>query len=185
MKGYFDELKRSMLHLSKHPDTIFLGQSVSIKGTAMFNTLEGISDYDRIELPVFEDTQMGMTNGLALAGKIPVSIFPRWNFFLLATNQLVNHLDKIPDMSDYKPRAIIRTGIGSESPMHPGHQHIGDYTKAYQAMLKNVEVIRLDRTEDIFPAYDKALNREDGKTTLLVEWSDAYDEDWEIPKERL
>jgi len=180
MQGYYEELKRSMEHLAKHPDVIFLGQAVSYEGTAMRKTLEGISAAKLLEVPVFEDTQQGMANGLALSGSIPVSIFPRWNFLLLATNQIVNHLDKIADMSSFRPRCIIRTAIGSQFPLHPQHQHVGDFTEGFQKMLKNIEVIRLDRTEDIFPAYDKALNREDGKCTILVEWGDAYDPKWNI-----
>ena len=37
-----------------------------------------------------------------MSGKIPVSIFPRWNFLLLAINQLVNHLDKLNEMTNNK-----------------------------------------------------------------------------------
>ena len=135
---YFDELKRSMEYLAEDPATVFIGQAVACPGTAMSNTLKEISNDRKVELPVDEDMQMGMTNGLALQGKLPVSIFPRWNFLLLATNQLVNHLDKFSDMSagGYQPKAIIRTSIGSQRPLHPGHQHIGDYTDAYRKMLK-------------------------------------------------
>ena len=96
---YFDELKRSMEYLAEEPDTVFIGQAVACAGTAMSNTLKDVSPARKVELPVDEDMQMGMTNGLALQGKLPVSIFPRWNFFLLATNQLVNHLDKFSEMS--------------------------------------------------------------------------------------
>ena len=175
---YFDELKRSMEYLAEDPNAVFLGQAVACAGTAMSNTLKDISNRRKVELPVNEDMQMGMTTGLALQGKLPVSIFPRWNFILLATNQLVNHLDKISDMSDggYQPKAIIRTSIGSERPLHPGHQHIGDYTEAYRSMLHNVEVIRLEEPEEVFPAYEKARNRNDGKSTILVEYGDYYNE---------
>ena len=79
-------------------------------------------------------------------------------------------------ISDFKTKAIIRTGIGSERPLHPQHQHVGDFTDAFRLMLKNVEVIRLDEPEDIFPAYEKALTRKDGKSTILVEWGDYYSE---------
>ena len=131
-----------------------------------------------LELPVDEELQMGMTNGLALDGKIPVSIFPRWNFLLLAVNQIVNHLDKIELMSNggYRPKVIIRTGIGSERPLHPQHQHVGDYTEAFRLMCPNIEVIRLEDPEEIFPAYQRALLREDGKSTLIVEYGDYYNE---------
>jgi hypothetical protein len=43
-------------------------------------------------------------------------------------------------------------------------------------MCSTVEVIRLDEPQDIFPAYSKALLREDGRSTLLVEWGDYYGE---------
>jgi pyruvate/2-oxoglutarate/acetoin dehydrogenase E1 component len=175
---YFDELKRSMDYLAKDPRTLFLGQAVAYAGTAMTNTLKDVPRERLLEMPVDEDMQMGMTNGLALGGLVPVSIFPRWNFLLLAVNQLVNHLDKITQMSNggYVPKAIIRTGIGSERPLHPQHQHVGDYTDAFRLMLRQVEVIRLDEPEQIFPAYQKALERTDGKCTLIVEYGDYYSE---------
>lgn len=175
---YFDELKRSMEWLAQDPHTVFIGQAVEVPGTAMSNTVKDIPLERRIELPVAEEMQMGMTVGLALQGQIPVSIYPRWNFLLLAVNQLVNHLDKLQAISNgsYRPKAIIRTGIGSERPLHPQHQHVGDFTDAFRLMCSTVEVIRLDEPEDIFPAYEKALLREDGRSTLLVEWGDFYGE---------
>ncbi len=36
-------------------------------------------------------------------------------------------------------------------------------------MLKNVEVIKLSREEDILPAYINAYERKDGISTILVE----------------
>ena len=53
----------------------------------------------KIETPVFEDAQMGMSIGLSLEGFIPITCFPRFDFLILAMNQLVNHLDKIRFMS--------------------------------------------------------------------------------------
>ncbi len=173
---YSDELKAAMNMLAKDSQVIFLGQAVEYPGTAMTNSLQEVSRKQLLELPVFEDTQMGMTLGLALAGYIPVSIYPRWNFLICATNQLVNHVDKITMMSDYKPRIIIRTSIGSERPLHPQHQHVGDYTDAFKLMCSNVEVIRLEEPEDIIPAYTKAYERRDGKATILVEYGDYHNE---------
>ena len=175
---YFDELKRSMEFLAADPRVLFLGQAVACPGTAMANTLKGVSSDKLLELPVDEEMQMGMSNGLAVAGLIPVSIFPRWNFLLLASNQLVSHLDKFPQMSNggYRPKVIIRTSIGSERPLHPQHQHVGDFTDAFRLMCPNIEIIRLDETRQIFPAYQKALERTDGKSTLIVEYGDYYNE---------
>lgn len=175
---YFEELKRSMNFLAEDPRTVFLGQAVAVAGTAMTNTLKEVSADRLIELPVAEEMQMGMTAGLALAGLVPVSIYPRWNFLLCAINQLVNHLDKINVMSGnaFQAKAIIRTGIGSERPLHPQHQHVGDFTDAIQAMCTTIEVIRLEEPSDIFPAYQRALLRDDGRNTILVEYGDYYNE---------
>lgn len=172
---YFDELKRSMEWLAEKPNTMFIGQAVAYEGTGMFNTLKDIANIKRLELPVAEDMQMGITNGLSIVGCVPISIYPRWNFLLLATNQLVNHLDKLP-LLGWDSKVIIRTSIGSERPLHPGHQHIGDYTEAFRLMCPNIEIIRLDEPEQIFPAYQKAYEREDGKSTIVVEYGDFYNE---------
>lgn len=175
---YFDELKRSMEFLAQDPRTVFMGQAVAVAGTAMTNTLKDVPRERLIELPVAEEMQMGMTTGMALAGMVPVSMFPRWNFLLCAMSQLVSHLDKIDVMSNggYKAKAIVRTGIGSQRPLHPQHQHIGDYTEALRSMCSTIEIIRLDEPEDIFPAYERALLRDDGRSTILVEYGDYYGE---------
>ena len=98
-KMYFDELKKSMNFLGSQKNTIFIGQAVEVPGTAMSNTLKDVNKIKKLELPVTEEMQMGITIGLLMNGYIPVSIFPRWNFMLLAINQLVNHLDKLHIMN--------------------------------------------------------------------------------------
>ena len=167
-----------MNFLAENPNTVFLGQAVAVAGTAMRSTLTEVADEKLIELPVAEEMQMGMTLGLALNGFIPVSIYPRWNFLLCSISQLVNHLDKVQVMANdgFKAKAIIHTGIGSERPLHPQFQHVGDYTDAIQKMCTTIDVIRLEEPEDIFPAYEKALLREDGRNTILVEYGDFYGE---------
>ena len=178
MGKYFDELKRAMDYLGEQEDTMFLGQAVAYKGTAMTNTLSGVSKDKLLEMPVDEEMQMGITNGLAVSGTVPISIYPRWNFLLLAVNQLVNHLDRMREFSDgeYVPKVIIRVGIGSVRPLNPQVQHTGDFTELFRGMLRNTEVIRCEEPEDVFPAYHKAYNRTDGKSTIVVEYGDYYGE---------
>jgi len=178
MGKYFDELERTMQWLGQQPDTMFLGQAVEYKGTAMANTLVNVPREKLLEMPVDEEMQMGITNGLAIGGTVPISIYPRWNFLLLAANQLVNHLDRMPEFThgEYIPKVIIRTGIGSERPLHPQAQHVGDFTDGFRKILKNIEIIRLEEPGDIFPAYQKAYTRADGKSTLIVEYGDYYGE---------
>lgn len=175
---YFDELSRAMNMLAADERTYFIGQAVACAGTAMSSTVKEVPKEKLLELPVVEDMQMGMSIGLALAGHVPVSFYPRWNFLLLAVNQLVSHLDKMSVISNggFHPKVIIRTGIGSVRPLHPQFQHVGDYTEAFRLMCPNIEIIRLEEPEDIFPAYQKALERTDGKSTILVEYGDYYNE---------
>lgn len=167
-----------MEFLGKDERTLFLGQAIACPGTAMTGTVKNVPREKLIELPVCEELQMGMATGFALTGYVPISLYPRWNFVLLAVNQIVNHLDKLPIISSggYSPKVIIRTGIGSERPLNPQHQHTGDFTEAFQLMCKTIEVIRLDEPEQIFPAYKKALEREDGRSTLIVEVMDYYND---------
>ena len=114
--GYKDELVRSMEWLAAKANTIFIGQSVKYSGNAIFNTLKTVSNDKKIEVPVFEELQMGLSTGLALEGYVPITCYPRFDFLILACNQLVNHLDKIDYMSKgmMKPRIIIRTSIGAK-----------------------------------------------------------------------
>lgn len=175
---YFDELKKSMEWLAEKEDTLFLGQAVEYPGTALTNTIANVSKEKLLEMPVNEEMQMGMTLGMALNGSVPVSFFPRWNFLILAANQLVNHIDKINIMSDggYKPKIIIRTAIGSQRPLHPQHQHISDFTSGFKALCDYVDIIRLEEPHQIFNAYKYAYERTDNRPTLLVEWGDFYNE---------
>jgi len=175
---YFDELKKSMNYLADNEKTIFIGQAVEVPGTAMTNTLKEVNSKKLLELPVAEEMQMGMTLGLALDGNIPISIFPRWNFVLLAMNQLINHLDKVNIISNngFKTKAIIRTGVGSQKPLHPQYQHIGDFTDMVRKMCTSIDIIKLNEPEDIFPSYKKALDRDDGRSTILVEFGDYHNE---------
>jgi len=186
MLNYFEELCRSMEWLSQKPDTFFIGQTVQYNGTAMTNTLKKLPPEKLWEMPVCEDLQMGMTIGMAMAGgTCPISIFPRWNFLLVGTSQIVSHLDKLGQMlppGAKLPKCIIRTGIGSTNPLYPGPQHIGDFSAAFRVMCPNVNIVRLDKTEDIFPEYTLAYERNDGISTILVEWADAYDPTWTLPQ---
>lgn len=167
-----------MTWLGEQENTLFLGQAVEYAGTAMTNTLAEVAKNKLLEMPVNEDMQMGMTIGMALNGSVPISIYPRWNFLILAANQVVNHLDKLKIMSGdgYKTKIIIRTGIGSQRPLHPQHQHISDLTAGFKAMCDWVDIIRLDEPHQIFEAYKYAYERIDNRPTILVEWGDYYGE---------
>lgn len=144
----------------------------------MFQTFEKVPDQMKIEVPVFENTQLGLCIGLSLAGYHPiVCTFPRINFLLEAVSQLVQHLDLLPIYSDsgFTPRVIIRTAVAHSYPLDPGPQHLGDYSAALESMLKTVRVRRLDHANVILPAYRAAVAAP--YPTLLVEYARLYDEE--------
>lgn len=159
---------------AKHPRAVFLGQACRVGGTAMHGTLARVPMEMRVEMPVAENLQLGMATGVALAGGLPVCLFPRVNFLLEAVSQLVSHLDKLPLYSDggYRPRVLIRTAIASPEPLDPGPQHLGDYTAALSMMLTTVKVRVLEDAEAVLPAYRGALEFEG--STLLVEYLGMY-----------
>ena len=64
--------------ISENPKTIFWSK-VSYSGSSIYASLDHIKK-NKIELPVFEDTQMGMSIGLAMAGYLPITCYPRMDF---------------------------------------------------------------------------------------------------------
>ncbi len=176
---YKKELIRSMNYLSKNPKTIFLGQSVSFPGNSMYNTLVGVPSKKKIELPVFEDVQMGLSIGLALEGFIPVSCFPRFDFLILAFNQLVNHLDKIRYMSrnEMRPQVIIRTAVGAKKPLDGGPQHTQDYSRIFKNVLSEVKVIKLEDKNKIFQTFKTIIKDKNKHSYLIIENGDMFNKD--------
>ena len=174
--SYLDELIRSMTYLANKKNVIFLGQSVNYSGNAIFNTLSKIKKSKKMEMPVAEEFQMGFSIGLALSGYLPVTCYPRFDFLLLAVNQLVNHLDKIYYFSEkeFNPKVIIRTSIGSKKPLDGGHQHTQNHTLAFKKMLKYVEVFELKDKKQIFKTYKKISANKFSKPSLVIEYGDFY-----------
>lgn len=175
--SYKDEVKRAMNYLGSHKRVIFLGQGVKYRHGVIYETLEDVADEQKIEMPIMEDSQLGISIGLSMIGYIPVTIYPRFDFLLCATNQLVNHLDKLSQISKgkYNPFVIIRTAIGSKSPIDGGLQHTSDYTNAFRLLLKNIKVVTLDKKEEIFDEYKKALYT--NNSTLFIEYIDMYNKE--------
>lgn len=175
MNEYVNALKQSMEMLAEDKRTLFLGQTVVSGGSRYTtSTLKDVPLEKRLELPIIEDLQMGISTGLAIGGYIPVSIYPRFDFLPLAADQLVNHLDKVEMMSrgQFKPKVIIRTIVGGTQPIDPGPQHSQDHSSAFKSLLTNIDLVRLERAGEIIPAYRAALNSD--RSTLLIEFGNLH-----------
>jgi len=170
-KEYNDELKRSMNWLAEQGDTIFLGQSVSYAGTGCYESLVEVPADKKIEFPVAENFQIGVSTGLALNGFVPISVVPRWNFLLSATDQIVNHLDKLIMFNRHcNPKVIIRVAVGSENPIDPQDQHKGNFSEAFRLMCKTINIVELTDHRQIFRQYQEAYNHH--TSSILVEFPD-------------
>ena len=170
--SYFDELCCAMALLASERNVVFMGQGVGCAGTTMSQTFRDVPAAKRLEMPVAEELQMGMAIGMALDGMLPVCVFPRWNFVLRAADQLVNHLDRLPLYSRYKPKVIIRTAVPSKQPFDPGPQHDDDFTVPFRRMLRTVKIVGLAHPADIMPAYAWALRQP--RSVILVEYTEQY-----------
>lgn len=169
---YFDEIKRAMGVLAERKETLFLGQSVKYPGQRAHQSFEKVPVWKRIELPICEDFSVGLCTGLALEGYIPILFIPRWDFLLIAANQIVNHLDKVPVVSGFRPKVIIRTAVGASKPLNPGPQHTQNYTEPFRAMLTTIPVVDLIHTDSILDNYIDVLDS-DG-SAIMVEHMERY-----------
>lgn len=149
--SFKDEMTAAMSFLAEDERTIFLGQAVRYAGTAMSSTFDDVPDERKIEMPVAEEMQMGVSIGLAMAGYVPVSVYPRWSFLVLAASQIVNHLDV------YASKVIIRVGVPTSVPLDPGPQHLGDFSGAFAMMTKKIEFLHIDQRGEAVDTYRYAL----------------------------
>ena len=155
--GFNGAVNAAMRMLAQNERTLFVGQSVAYDGATMYHSLDGVPMSKRLEMPVIEDFQLGFCLGLSLRGRIPICIYPRFDFLLLAMNQLVNHLDRFCEMGEFRPKVIVRTRVGPRQPLNAGPQHTGNYTNALKLMLRNTPVWELRTVRDVEWAYPKAL----------------------------
>ncbi len=172
LSPYKDALTEAMTFLGEQDNIMFIGQQIVYAGNPMSTTLGNVSKDKMVELPVMEETQMGMTLGIAMTGKTVVTFYPRWDFIILAVNQLVNHIDKYELMTGKRANILIRLGKGSDKPLDPGHQHKGNYFNEFKSMCPNIKFHDLQSTDDIVPAYKDAY--QNGGVHVLVEYPELY-----------
>lgn len=174
MSKYSKEVEKSMQFLARNKEVIFLGQSVVYPGNLLYKTLTQVKEAKKIELPVFEEVQLGMSIGMAMNGLFPITCFPRFDFLLCAMNQLVNHADKIKLITnnEYSPQMIIRVLVGAKKPLDGGEQHTQNYVNEIKKMLKTIVVWDLKDQKKIFSSYKKAFKNK--KINLVVEYSQSY-----------
>lgn len=151
--NYGEAVKKSMEDLAKDARTLFIGYNLA-HGSRAYGSLRDVSTKQIIETPIAENLMAGLSAGLSLVGFRPVLIFERHDFMLNALDGLINHIDKIGDLSNgqYTAPVIIRAIVGSRRPINPGPQHEQDFTEAFRKMLK-MPVYDPKNSEEVLRTY--------------------------------
>ncbi len=174
--NYKEEIQKAMTALSSNPKVIHIGYGVGVGGNAG-GSLKYVHQSQKFETPVAENLMLGLAIGMALEGYIPIVYYERFDFILNAMDALINHLDKIKALSknEFDPKVIIRCLVGGKkTPFFTGITHTQDHTEAIKLMATNIDVIKLNKIEDISSVYQYALNN--NKSTLIVEEKDRFGE---------
>ena len=153
---YWKTIQEELERFAKDQRVIFIGQQCLSE--TFYGLLENISINKRRELPVMEECQLGMSIGLALEGFLPISIFQRCDFLPRCADQLINHLNLIPEMSRslFKPKIIIFTTIGSTKPLDVGPQHNKNLIDGFRLLLPNIPILDLQTEKDVKDGFGTA-----------------------------
>lgn len=172
MSAYKEAITNCMSALSQRSDVLFLGYNVRC-GHRMYGTLDKCNKQKLIEMPVAENLIMGAAMGLSIQGYQPIVCFERMNFVLPAMDAIVSHLDKLPEISQnqIKFNVVVRCVVGSDKPLDPGVQHLGDFTEMLKKATNNIEIVTLKSVDSIFEAYQ--LNGST-KPRICVEYKQLY-----------
>jgi pyruvate dehydrogenase E1 component beta subunit len=171
--GYKDALIEGNTKLGQNKNTRFIGYGLK-KGRAL-GTLKNIDESQIIETPVAENLMVGLAMGLSLKGYRPVVFIERMDFIMNSMDAIVNHLDKMKDISrgEFNPAVILRCVVGnSKKPLYTGITHTQDFSKAIKCLV-SFPVILLNTADDVFKAYIKAEKlQKKGISVILIEYKD-------------
>jgi len=170
---YKNAISKSMQKLAKDKKVVFIGYNTAY-AHRMYGTLDKIARDRCIETPVCENLMVGMGLGMALYGYKPVVCFERHDFLLMALDAILNHMDKLPILSNkqFSFPIILRTIVGHDKPLDPGIQHTQDYTDIL-LQYSHADVHMLYNADTVIEAYDKAIKST--RPVVLVEYKKFYD----------
>ncbi len=168
---YKELISEEMKKLAKNDKTVFIGYNIK-RGSKAYGTLTDVQD-KCIEMPLAENLMTSFAIGMSLEGYKPVVFFERQDFILNALDSIVNHLDKIKEMSkgEFETPIIIRAPVGGKKPLDPGMQHTQDFSEVLKKIIK-FPVYEL-KTEEDFANYSKIIQNIK-EPTLFIEYKDLY-----------
>ena len=171
----------------------FIGYNTAF-GSRMYRTLSDIPVNRIIEMPVAENLMIGLAIGMALEGYKPVVCFERHDFILLALDGIINHIDKLPYISNQQFRLpiIIRAIVGGVKPINPGPMHCQNHMLLMCQGLHNTPVYNPLNHQELKEAWQgKGFNQVKGNrpipehrksgAVVIVEHKDLYNQEIMTP----
>jgi len=175
MKGYKDAIRKSMAFLAKDRKRVFLGYCTKV-GLAG-GTLDLVKPKKLIEMPAAENLVAGVAIGMSLRGYKPVVWFERMDFILNALDAIVNHADKMAEISrgDYVPKVIFRVNVGgSAKPLYTGPTHTQDFTESLRKMMTTIRVLNCKTPMGVTFNYEMAAEIAEKESVIVVERRDLW-----------
>ena len=122
--------------------------------------------------PISEAAIVGIGNGLALGGMIPVCEIMFGDFLTLAADQLINHASKFLYMYNnmFEPRVVVRTPMGGKRGYGPTHSQC---LEKHFLGLPGTRMLALHERYDPGLVYD-ALFRSIDRPTIVIENKTLY-----------
>jgi pyruvate dehydrogenase E1 component beta subunit len=185
---YGEAIKEATIQVMREDKAVFLyGQGIHDPG-AYGGSTEGIKDRFSEErcfdVPLSEDSLIGVGVGAAILGQRPIYVALRNDFLLLAMNQIVNHAAKWPLMSGYQSAVplTIRAQIGKD--WGQAAQHSGAYHSMF-AGVPDLEVVLPSNVDDAARLFVTSVKS--NRPTVFVEAKSLFEKkgDVELPIKQL
>jgi 2-oxoisovalerate dehydrogenase E1 component len=167
-----ESLRRNM---QRNSMILLLGEDIESPYGGAFKVTKGLSDEfpDRVRnTPISEATIVGVGNGLALGGYIPVCEIMFGDFLTLAADQLINHASKFRHMYNRQVEVpmVVRTPMGGRRGYGPTHSQS---LEKHFLGIPETRVLVLNNRYDPGLVYDQLLSSID-RTTIVIENKQLY-----------
>lgn len=161
-----DSLRRNM---QRDARIVLLGEDIESPYGGAFKVTKGLSEEfpGRVRnTPISEASIVGVGNGLALAGFVPVCEIMFGDFLTLAADQLINHASKFRYMYNDQVRVplVVRTPMGGRRGYGPTHSQS---LEKHFLGLPDTTVLALNQRCDPGSIYDAVFSSIDGPMIVI------------------
>jgi len=185
INSYCSKTLNDALHeaMYENDKVLFIGEDILDPYGGAFKIAKGLSTKfpDRVySTPISEAAIMGIANGLALRGFVPVVEIMFGDFITLAFDQILNHLSKYSSMynGQVNPHVVVRTPMGGYRGYGPTHSQS---LEKFLIGIPNIIVLYPSHIHPLKSMLKKAINDET-KPVIFLENKLLYSTHNQIPK---